>query len=434
MSRPRVVLVKPPDVSEFNFGAFSLGTLAAYICDVSDPIIIDATDSHPSEAAQRVWSLEPDMVGITIMGLASMPSGLRFLELLRCNRGAAATPIFVGGHGATAAPMLFLEADATAVVLGEGELTLRSILEFGFERGAAGTMCLVDGELVSGAPQRLIRPLDQLPFPARNLMPLPPDGVHLMETSRGCPHRCAFCETSRFHQGQWRPFSPERVAAEAVQLVEDYDAWTILFADDNFAASPNRVLQICDRLRRGPLPATFLAAVRADDLLRKPEIIPAMARARILRVNVGVETLEPDAAAAVGKPISRQVYREAFDCLRAHGIFSVASFIVGLPGQKADGAYALADLAVDSGPDAAIFVPFIPMPGTPLAAGRASFEVSDDDRQNAVAATTAFFRHPAVRRRLAEAEEAGGIRGLMAGATISHHLTENQLGIRPLVG
>ncbi len=431
MSAPRLVLVKPPDASEFNFGTFSLGVLAAFVREVAHIEIIDATDLDAVEASERVWSLEPDVVGLTVMGFSSVHSGLRFLRTLNGKRPAKShAPILVGGHGATSTPMPFLIAGATAVVLGEGERTLKSVLEEGVQPWAPGLASLVDGTMVIGPAQRLIRPLDDLPWPARDLMPAPPDGVHLVETSRGCPHRCNFCETARFHHGKWRAHSPARVVAEVTSLVDDHDAWMILFADDNFASKPGRVLEICERLRGGSLPATFLAAVRADDLLRDPALIPAMSAARILRVNVGVETLEPDAAAAAGKPISLEVYREAFAALRAHGIFSVASFIVGLPNEQSD-SRSLVDLAVEAGPDAAIFVPFIPMPDTPLARGRPELEVKATDRKTAIAATSAFFRHPTVRDRLAHAASAGGIRGTMARATAAHNRQRELASVEP---
>lgn len=84
MSRPLIVLVKPPEVSEIDFGAFSLGVLAAFIREVAEPVIVDATDWPPAEAVERVWSLKPDMVGVTVMGLGSLDSALKFLRLLSC--------------------------------------------------------------------------------------------------------------------------------------------------------------------------------------------------------------------------------------------------------------------------------------------------------------------------------------------------------------
>jgi anaerobic magnesium-protoporphyrin IX monomethyl ester cyclase len=421
VEKPRILLIKPPERSEFDFGAFSLAALAASVTDRAEVAIFDATHLSCVDAAARTWREAPDIVGVTVMGSGSVPSARRFIEALVDHPARKPVTILAGGQGATATPRPILESGASAVVLGEGETTLRQVLAQGALPGAPGLAFLVDGELRIGPPQPLVEPLDSLPHPARHLMPTPRDGVHLMETSRGCPHLCAFCETTRFHGREWRPHSPARVAEEAARLVEKHDAWVILFADDNFAASGSRVLEICDRLAAGPRPATFMVSARADDLLRDPSIIPALARGRIFRVTVGVETLEEGPASAIGKAIAPALYREVFERLAAHGIFSLASFIVGLPGESDDFRHLL-EPAVKAGPDAATFVPFLPMPGTPLAADAVDFAPSPENSRRAEELTEMFHGHPAVRRRLEKAVASGGIRGLMARATLNRRL------------
>jgi radical SAM superfamily enzyme YgiQ (UPF0313 family) len=115
------------------------------------------------------------------------------------------------------------------------------------------------------------------------------------------------------------------------------------------------------------------------------------------------------------------LYREVFERLAAHGIFSLASFIVGLPGESDDFRHLL-EPAVKAGPDAATFVPFLPMPGTPLAADAVDFAPSPENSRRAEELTEMFHGHPAVRRRLEKAVASGGIRGLMARATLNRRL------------
>lgn len=98
--------------------------------------------------------------------------------------------------------------------------------------------------------------------------------------------------------------------------------------------------------------------------------------------------------------------------------FSPASFIVELPGESED-SRRLLELAVRAGPDAATFVPFLPMPGAPLAVDAADFVPSPANCRRAEALTSAFHGHPAVRRLLEEAVASGGIRGLVAKATLN---------------
>jgi anaerobic magnesium-protoporphyrin IX monomethyl ester cyclase len=420
------VLVKPPERSTFNFGTFSLAALAAVVRDAADVSIEDATDLPIPHASARMLALKPDLVGITVMGTASVKPAVHFVKQLRLaessDSGARArVAVVCGGHGASCMPAELLGAGADAVVIGEGEVTFRNIVENGIRPRAPGVACRVDGRLVIGPEQKLVLPLDRLPSPARDLMPEPPDGVHLMETSRGCPHDCAFCETTRFYRRRWRPYSPERVVEEVRRLVEDHGAWIIHFADDNFTANPKRVLHICERLRqRGALPAFFMVSARADDLVADPDLLPAMAAARILRVSVGVETLSAATALRVGKFISPDTYHTAFRRMRELGIFSVASLIVGLPGESRAERDRSVELVVQAGPDSAHFVPFLPLPGLPLTHGDQSCEPEPEDALDASAFTTAFFHHPHVHARLKLAAQRGGVLGLLARATLQN--------------
>ncbi|MCL6449928.1 MAG: B12-binding domain-containing radical SAM protein [Acetobacteraceae bacterium] len=428
----RLALVKPPEASAFNFGAFSLAVLAAAVRDLAEVSILDLSDLPLDRAVSAALPGRPHAVGVTVMGLASVGPAAEFVRRLRAagpQEGAGRLTILAGGHGASTVPGPLLRAGADAVVFGEGEATLRDIVQHGVGPGLPGTACLDGGRLVLGPPRPPIRPLGRIGPPARDLMPPPPDGVHLLETSRGCPHACTFCETTRFYGTLWRPHTPPRVADEVRRLVNDYGAWTIQFADDNFTCSPQRVLEICERLCRGPLPALILAFARADNLLADPRLIPALARARVLRVTVGVETLEEGVARRAGKPIPLETYREAFSRLREAGAFSVASFIVGLPGESPEMRRRAVELAVEAGPDSAHFLPFIPLPGTPLAGGGATpraldAEVPRPDHRDAADArrlTAEFRRHPAVLDRLARAAGEGGVRGLLARAALERY-------------
>ncbi len=420
---PRVILVKPPERSKFNFGAFSLGVLASAIRDIAKVSIVDVTDLAPEKAVEIISREQVDMIGVTVMGLSSVATVSDFIRKLRSGRQSATdgrlrASVVAGGHGATMMPEPLLDAGAAAVVLGEGERTFRDIVMEGFTPGMPGSACKRNGRMMIGPRRPLIRPLDLLPVPSRDLMPQPPAGIHLMETSRGCPHCCSFCETARFYGNHWRPHSPERVATEVRRLVEEYNAYIIHFADDNFTAGSRRVLRICEMLCQGPLPYLLLTSARADDLIAHPKLIPALASARIRRLTVGVETLEPDMSPITGKPISMDVYCEAFSRLRRNGIFSMGSFIVGLPGETQDMRMRMVELAVRAGSDAVQFLPFLPFPGIPIAGERQIFESDPEDVRDAAIFNETFYQHPAVLARLESAALEGDVRGTMANAIL----------------
>jgi radical SAM superfamily enzyme YgiQ (UPF0313 family) len=423
----RIVLVKPPECSIFNFGTFSLGVLAAAVRHLAEVKIIDVTDLSASSAAEAVWSHEPDLIGVTVMGLASVQSCADLLRQLRATgknvgRRSSSTKFIAGGHGASMLPRLLLEAGADAVVIGEGEMTLSKLLMEGIRPGAPGLACLSEGRVVIGPPQKLISPLDALAPPARELMPPPPDGVHLMETSRGCPHTCTFCETTRFYGKRWRGLSPHRVVKEVRRLVAEYDAWIIHIADDNFTASLPRVFNICEALQKEQfLPAFFMASARGDDLLADPNLLPTLAAARILRLTVGVESLDLPTTSGVGKHIPLETYQEVFKRMRELGMFSVASFIIGLPGEDPQARERSVQMAIEAEPDAAHFLPFQPLPGTPLAAEHGRIDPDPEDVHDANKFTQTFFAHPTIRARLQAAGAQDGIRGILARGALEKH-------------
>lgn len=414
-----LVLVKPPEASRFNFGGFSLGVLAAAVRDLVRVSILDLTEETPDEAAAQVWAARPDWIGVTVMSLASVAPAAAFLRRLASHPGRREAMLLVGGHGASMTPEVLLEAGADAAVVGEGERTLRELLAEGLRPGMAGVACRVDGRTIQGPSRRLVFPLDELPPPARDLMPVPLDGIHLMETSRGCPHACSFCEATRFYGSRWRAYSVARVAGEVTRLVDEHGAWVIQLADDNFTANPPRVRRICTALEDGPLPLFFMVSARADDLVSDPELLPAMAKARMLRISVGVETLDPGLAAGVGKVIGVETYREVFERMRELGMFSVASFIVGLPGEDAAVRARALDLAVTAAPDAAQFLPFLPLPGVPAASGRMGPDPDAADLEEAHRLTRGFYGHRGVRYRLETAGRGDDLRAWLARDTLA---------------
>lgn len=425
----------------FNFGTFSLGVLGASIRDKADLTVVDATRLTTKEAAGQVCSYRPDLIGVTVMGLASVRPAADFIRCLKAKSISSAkntfsTQIIAGGHGASMFPIFLLEAGADAVVIGEGELTFNQLLDNGIEAGAKGLACVVESRLTTGAPQRLVEPLDQLQPPARDLMPPPADNIHLMETSRGCPHECAFCETTRFYGRRWRPHSPGRVVSEVRRLVNDFDAWIIHISDDNFAADRKRVLHICEELQKETLPAFFMVSARADDLVVDSELLPAMAAARILRITVGVETLDQETAELAQKPVGIEVYREAFERMRELGIFSIASFIVGLPGEMPEARENAVALAVEAGPDSAHFLPFLPLPGIPLSSKRTGLDPDPTDVDDAQRFNCEFLHHSTVQARLKTAAEKHDIKGLLARATLKKSkisvVSKAQRNYRPL--
>ena len=413
----RVTLVKPPEQSRMNFGAFSLEVLSSAVTDIASVDILDATNLSVDKAVAEIARRNPDVTGITVMGLKSVNPVCAFVRAI--HRMGFKGQIVAGGHGASMLPQEILLSGADCVVYGEGELTFREILQSGISEKVQGIYLLKEGCLLKTRQREFIN-LDRLKEPARHLSPLPQDNIYLLETSRGCPHNCSFCETSRFFSCTWRGRSPSNVVKDIRKLVND-GAIIIQISDDNFTADPKRVIEICHLLKNEPLPLFFMFSARSDDLTKYPELIPNLAKANFLRVTIGVETIIPEIAKSIGKNISFRQHRQAFDSLQKAGIFTIASFIVGLPGETENMRKSYIERALELA-DSATFLPFQPFPGTPMAKGVG--EPEDWCVEYAARLTREFSLHPASERRLVLAAKEKTVRGMLARATLQNRLNE----------
>ena len=68
-----------------------------------------------------------------------------------------------------------------------------------------------------------------------------------LETSRGCPHKCAFCHNSIMGQS-YRTVNTELVIKNIEQLYFKYNIDGVIFQEDNFFLNNERVIEILSRL------------------------------------------------------------------------------------------------------------------------------------------------------------------------------------------
>ena len=117
--------------------------------------------------------------------------------------------------------------------VGEGEELLPDYLEHLDEPGCRGGPGLASGrQNVQNSPRPLLQDLDQFPYPDRTSLPidyieslpldvpavLSLDKFCTVQTSRGCPYSCIYCDIPALGEGRWRSRSPEHVLGELQQL------------------------------------------------------------------------------------------------------------------------------------------------------------------------------------------------------------------------
>ncbi len=231
------------------------------------------------ETIDAVLSSTPDYVGITITTQLVISAVALANELKKIKPEII---VIVGGAHITALPERTLNDNPCFdfAVVGEGENTLSELLDaLEAEKDLKQVSGLVirqspDGVFFTGK-RAAIKNLDELPYPAFDLLPNMAEYYRIstqsverlpalsLITSRGCPGKCTFCDTS-VHGHVPRAHSAEYVANLMTMLSKDYGAKTIFFDDDNFLIYKPRLRELIKILEERRLDLTWSCMGRVD--------------------------------------------------------------------------------------------------------------------------------------------------------------------------
>jgi anaerobic magnesium-protoporphyrin IX monomethyl ester cyclase len=194
-----------------------------------------------------------------------------------------------------------LAAGADAVILGEGEPTLKELVERweqGIEMvGCPGIAYRNGRNTACHAEAPVLRDLDSLPLPAWDLIDVAPyraggrprKAFSLnMATTRGCPFKCNWC-AKPIYGNRYNSRSPEHVVRELELLLHRARAGPHLVRDDIFGLKPGWVQRFRDLLRERGLRIRYKIQSRVD-LLLESDTIDALVASGLEEVWVGAES------------------------------------------------------------------------------------------------------------------------------------------------
>jgi len=377
----RILLISPPAQSAVKtvVGATGPPLGLAYLASVAreigwKPKIIDGLAEEPTQRqiAEIVKRFSPDVVGLT----ATTATVLDAYEVARIVKETSPeTLVMIGGPHATfmAEEVLRECPHIDLVVRGEGEITLKEILER-IEKGrefydVAG-ITYRKGELVKENPPRpLISNLDDLPYPAYDLLPMEKyvvEGIRFaaIMTSRGCPYNCIFCSSSLQFGKKWRAHSVKRVIDELKLLVEKFKVKEIEFLDDTFTLNMKRAIEIAKNIVKEKLDISWSASSRVNTFNR--EVGEAIHRAGAHTVYFGIESGSERTLKFIGKGISKRQAIDAVKAAKDSKLNALGSFIIGFPYETEEEIRETIRFANKVGVDLAQFTVATPYPGTRL--------------------------------------------------------------------
>lgn len=343
----KILLVNPPfNISKDNYdSSISVGILclASYLDKQGFLVkIIDGARQKNYQKLLEEEIPESDLIGFSVM-TTQVNEALSLSRKVR-KLNPRALIVWGGLH-----PTLFPESTAghpliDIAVIGEGEETLLAIAEC-LKNGTLTSLKQISGAAFKNKEGRVIitgkRPslkMSEIPLPNWELEPkeiLENIDIIPTHTSRGCPHRCAFC-VNAIANNMWRAREPGEVL-EDIRIIKSkkyFQGKPLRFWDENFFVNKKRAEEIIDGLIEKNLTIPWETTIRAN-YIRKDFIddrfLAKIKKSGCYLLSFGAESGSPKILRKLDKDITREeIINSAQSCLR-HGIIPQYSFMVGLP-------------------------------------------------------------------------------------------------------
>ena len=212
----------------------------------------------------------------------------------------------------------------------------------------AGLVWRDGDQVVSNPPRPIIRELDQFPYPDRSSLPLDYieslpldvpavlslDKFCTIQTSRGCPYGCIYCDIPSLSNGQWRHRSAEHVLGEMQQL-NDAGYRSIYMTDDHFLLKRKRINDICRGIIERRLEFTWGCEGRVDSAA--VDQLPIMSKANCTFLAYGVEAGTQKILDRLNKNLTLEQIEYGVNEAKRQGIQRAHGFfLVGSPGETED--------------------------------------------------------------------------------------------------
>jgi len=340
-----------------------------------------AMGMQTAKALEWIRNAAPDAV-IFLSGAVSWHEDKKFLKELK-----QLCPVPLIGSGD-----LFLE-DGDKILLKHDfvdavllDFTSRDLLHYLKQGAKAGpdNMIYRQGKrIVTGSIKRTIKDTFEIPLPRHDLFPhhryryptvkRPPFATVL--TDYGCPYHCRFCVMGKIG---YKVRHVDNVLDE-LEMLADMGFKEIYFNDQTFGALRERAIAMCKGMIERQFHFGWQAWSRVD--LMDEELLRTMQAAGCHSMFFGVESANEKTLKAQKKGFSLEQVRRTFFLCRRLGIRTMATFIIGLPGETEADIRRTIRFALKLDPDYASFNLLVPRAATDIrkeALGKGWFEAGQN--------------------------------------------------------
>jgi len=344
---------------EMRFPPLNLAYLAAVLKKNFDDIEVKIIFS---DFEKTLNSFNPDVVGISSVS-QNYNTAKEYAKISK----EYGRKVIIGGVHISSLPQSITK-DMDVAIIGEGENTIVELFKNNFRKleKIRGIAFRKNGNVVINPPRELIKDLDSIPMPARDLLDI--EKHTFMFTSRGCPYRCIFCSSSRFWN-KVRFHSAERVVKEMKLLVDNYSVKYIEMFDDLFIADKKRLEEIAVLMKKEKVNVKIGCSARAN--MVDDKTMSLLKKMNVSKIVLGLESGNERILTYL-KGIGGQstvTVEQNYNAVRLankYGILVNAGFVIGSPDETESEIMDTYKLAATSGVNHFETYVLTPLPGTPI--------------------------------------------------------------------
>lgn len=339
-----------------------------------------------------IKTYKPDLIGF-----GAITSGYRNLKELSAlvRFHFPETPLIAGGVISSISRLLLARTPIDAVVLREGEITIKQLLSaISGKRPLGGVKGIAykneQGSYAESVPEAQITDMDTLPDPAYGLIDLKrycqrvsdymdafkwggilaQDDIERIKSrgeyivslfsSRGCVNKCSFCYR---HMAGIRQYSPERVLKQIKYFMKEHDIHFFQFIDELTNVSKSWCHRFCDLIEAEKLDIAYVingARVGTMDeaLLRRFKATGC------IKIGFGYESGSQAILDYIGKGVSKEQNYEIGRLMKKIGIYDAAQIMIGFPPESPETIKETIDFLSDLAPISPSVNYILPFPGT----------------------------------------------------------------------
>ncbi|MBX3184945.1 MAG: B12-binding domain-containing radical SAM protein [Polyangiaceae bacterium] len=325
-------------VLPFSYAARTLHASLLSAPDLSDveSVVIDLKSDDPEVFFEQLREFRPTLVAASTY-IWSLHVFCRLAERVR--RWDPSVRFILGGPAAR--PAVFALAPyrpyarfIDGLVIGEGEEAIREATRrhraADWPRGVPG---LLAQSPLGWRPAPLVsKPeLDDYPSPYQ-LGVVPQDSIGFLETFRGCPISCAFCQWG--DEAGTRVHSAEYLASH-LRGMKDAGVETIYLLDAGFNLSSRAFRSLRAAEREAQVLKDIKVLGHLYPTYVKDEHLEFFNEIGQVEINVGLQSLDPDVLKRLGRPFDIPRFERLLGEIGGHSEVTL-EIILGLPGDNAE--------------------------------------------------------------------------------------------------